>query len=52
MDREGMSKDDIWFECSVCGKKIYPDSKCMTEGDFIYCEECYNNLPEPDIKED
>lgn len=44
---------DIFVECSICGRRLqeweeYYDSE---NDDVVYCKECWNGLPEPDIKE-
>ena len=47
-EQAGMSRDDIFYECSVCGHRIYPSEECIAEDDFIYCKDCFREIEKED----
>jgi len=47
-EQAGMHPDNIFYECSICGKKIYQGEECIAEDDFIYCQDCYREIDKGD----
>ena len=47
-EQAGMDRDDVFYECSICGKRIYQGEECITEDDFIYCKDCFRELDTED----
>ena len=45
-DKAGMDKDEIFFFCSICNKRLTLDSDYYEEDDFIYCEDCWTKSKE------
>jgi hypothetical protein len=44
-EQAGMLPDNIWFECSICGKPLTYGSDYYQEDDLIYCSDCWHENP-------